>query len=159
MAGSVGQLSAGGGGGTAVTAQHPVLCRDGTVCWMLPLLVQPDRETFDADWRPVGWLDSCQLPGMAVVRFRTHADLNEGLCGVSAWVAGLAAGGRYVCKAVYRRFFTTCLALVSIRLNWIEKVHEEEQVETKSICRDDYFISHGPILYLFPPPPPFLKYL
>lgn len=104
--------------------------------------------------QPLGWLDLCQLPGTAAVRLRTHADLSEGLL---PYVLCISLNcGRWnkwslICKTVYRRFFTTCLALVSIRLKLIEKVHEEEQVETKSICRDDYFILHGPILYLFLP--------
>lgn len=48
-------------------------------------------------------------------------------------------------------------SLVSIQLKLKKKkVHEELKSELKqSICRDDYFILHGPILYLFLPP--FLK--
>lgn len=59
----------------------------------------------------------------------------------------------YICKTLYRWFFTMCLALVSILLKF------EKQNKTgawwqnrKCICRDDYFILHGPILYLFSSP-------
>lgn len=59
----------------------------------------------------------------------------------------------YICNLV-QRIFHYVPSLVSIQLKLEKKVHEElKKSEIKqSICRDDYFILHGPILYLFLPP-------
>lgn len=55
---------------------------------------------------------------------------------------------------LYRGFFHYVPSLVSIQLKLKKKkVHEELKIRIKqSICRDDYFILHDPILYLFLPP-------